>query len=58
MGIENLKMKELDLRNGLYRKGKIHKPPHEQIHKDHFEKIDEHKVKNFKKYLKKKDKLK
>ncbi|KAL4430067.1 hypothetical protein ABPG74_013514 [Tetrahymena malaccensis] len=56
LGIENLKMKELDLRNDLQRKGIIHKPPLEQTNKDQFEKLDQHQLNVFKKYLKKKSK--
>lgn len=42
MGNENLKLKELDLKNGLFRKGKLLKPPLEATHKEYFEKMDEH----------------
>ncbi|EAS05963.2 JmjC domain protein (macronuclear) [Tetrahymena thermophila SB210] len=56
LGVENLKMKELDLRNDLQRKGIIHKPPLEQTNKDQFEKLDQHQLKMFKKYMKKKTK--
>lgn len=47
MGIENLKMKELDLRSGLQRKGMIHKPPVDNFNKECFEKLDEHQIKRF-----------
>lgn len=40
MGTENIKLKEIDLRNGLYRKGIITKPPKENSHKHHFDKLD------------------
>ncbi|KAL4476838.1 hypothetical protein ABPG72_010675 [Tetrahymena utriculariae] len=56
LGVENLKMKELDLRNDLQRKGIIQKPPLEQTNKDQFEKLDQHQLNLFKKYQQKKSK--